>query len=98
MDLSSAAANKEDWNRFLMATKVRIRDENPNQLLFSKKSETKAKAFQEAAMWQIDDSLTRLAAVCPSSPQTNHSSECQDVLEFISQWCGGLPASRFSFN
>uniref|UniRef100_A0A7N8X2V0 Intraflagellar transport protein 172 homolog n=1 Tax=Mastacembelus armatus TaxID=205130 RepID=A0A7N8X2V0_9TELE len=41
-------ANKEDWNRFLMATK------------------------------------------------TTHSPECQDVLQFISQWCGGLPASGFS--
>ncbi|XP_003971457.2 intraflagellar transport protein 172 homolog [Takifugu rubripes] len=50
VDLSSAAANKEDWNKFLMAAK------------------------------------------------TNHSPECQDVLEFISQWCGGLPASRFSFD
>ncbi|KAE8286539.1 Intraflagellar transport protein 172-like protein [Larimichthys crocea] len=43
------AANKEDWNKFLMATK------------------------------------------------TTHSPECQDVLEFISQWCGGLSASGFSF-
>ncbi|XP_053736543.1 intraflagellar transport protein 172 homolog [Synchiropus splendidus] len=44
------AANKEDWNRFLMATK------------------------------------------------TSHSPECQDVLDFISQWCGGLPSSGFSFH
>ncbi|XP_005948489.1 intraflagellar transport protein 172 homolog [Haplochromis burtoni] len=44
------AANKEDWNKFLMATK------------------------------------------------TTHSPECQDVLEFIRQWCGGLPASGFSFH
>uniref|UniRef100_A0A4W6DEM9 Intraflagellar transport protein 172 homolog n=1 Tax=Lates calcarifer TaxID=8187 RepID=A0A4W6DEM9_LATCA len=44
------AANKEDWNKFLMATK------------------------------------------------TTHSPECQDVLKFISQWCGGLPASGFSFH
>ncbi|KAM6905680.1 intraflagellar transport protein 172 homolog [Lycodopsis pacificus] len=29
--------------------------------------------------------------------KTTHSSECQDVLKFISQWCGGLPASGFSF-
>ncbi|XP_077566022.1 intraflagellar transport protein 172 homolog [Stigmatopora nigra] len=43
-------ANKEDWNKFLMATK------------------------------------------------TSHSPECQDVLKFISQWCGGLPASGFSFH
>ncbi|XP_046877770.1 LOW QUALITY PROTEIN: intraflagellar transport protein 172 homolog [Hypomesus transpacificus] len=43
-------ANKEDWNKFLMATK------------------------------------------------TTHSPECQDVLKFISQWCGGLPASGFSFH
>nr|XP_046228660.1 intraflagellar transport protein 172 homolog isoform X2 [Scatophagus argus] len=43
------AANKEDWNKFLMATK------------------------------------------------TTHSPECQDVLNFISQWCGSLPASGFSF-
>ncbi|XP_038160069.1 intraflagellar transport protein 172 homolog [Cyprinodon tularosa] len=44
------AANKEDWNKFLMATK------------------------------------------------TTHSPECQDVLKFISEWCGGLPASGFSFH
>ncbi|KAM6965091.1 intraflagellar transport protein 172 homolog [Aplochiton taeniatus] len=44
------AANKEDWNKILMATK------------------------------------------------TTHSSECQDVLKFISQWCGGLPATGFSFH
>nr|XP_057921402.1 intraflagellar transport protein 172 homolog [Doryrhamphus excisus] len=51
VDFSSAgkAANKEDWNKFLMTTK------------------------------------------------TSHSPECQDVLKFISQWCGGLPASGFSF-
>ncbi|KAM9840528.1 intraflagellar transport protein 172 homolog [Aulostomus maculatus] len=48
--LLDKAANKEDWNKFLMATK------------------------------------------------TTHSSECQDVLRFISQWCGGLPASGFSFH
>ncbi|XP_028253563.1 intraflagellar transport protein 172 homolog [Parambassis ranga] len=44
------AANKEDWNKFLMATK------------------------------------------------TSHSPECQDVLKFVSDWCGGLPASGFSFH
>ncbi|KAM3861396.1 intraflagellar transport protein 172 homolog [Diretmus argenteus] len=44
------AANKDDWNKFLMATK------------------------------------------------TTHSPECQDILEFISQWCGGLPAPGFSFH
>uniref|UniRef100_A0A668A2T2 Intraflagellar transport protein 172 homolog n=1 Tax=Myripristis murdjan TaxID=586833 RepID=A0A668A2T2_9TELE len=44
------AANKDDWNKFLMATK------------------------------------------------TTHSPECQDVLKFVSQWCGGLPASGFSFH
>ncbi|XP_054618204.1 intraflagellar transport protein 172 homolog [Dunckerocampus dactyliophorus] len=51
VEFSSAgkAANKEDWNKFLMTTK------------------------------------------------TSHSPECQDVLKFISQWCGGLPASGFSF-
>ena len=30
--------------------------------------------------------------------KTTHSPECQDVLTFISQWCGGLPASSFSFH
>ncbi|XP_051954406.1 intraflagellar transport protein 172 homolog [Xyrauchen texanus] len=44
------AANKEDWNKFLMATK------------------------------------------------TTHSPECQDVLKFITQWCGGLPSAGFSFH
>ncbi|KAJ8355794.1 hypothetical protein SKAU_G00185880 [Synaphobranchus kaupii] len=43
------AANKDDWNKFLMATK------------------------------------------------TTHSPECQDVLKFLSQWCGGLPTTGFSF-
>lgn len=31
-------------------------------------------------------------------PQTTHSPECQDVLKFINHWCGGLPASGFSFH
>uniref|UniRef100_A0A3B4Z6I6 Intraflagellar transport protein 172 homolog n=1 Tax=Stegastes partitus TaxID=144197 RepID=A0A3B4Z6I6_9TELE len=52
IEFSSAgkAANKDDWNKFLMATK------------------------------------------------TTHSPECQDVLKFISQWCGGLPTSGFFFH
>lgn len=29
--------------------------------------------------------------------KTSHSPECQDVLHFVSRWCGGLPASSFSF-
>uniref|UniRef100_A0AAY4EJK5 Intraflagellar transport 172 n=1 Tax=Denticeps clupeoides TaxID=299321 RepID=A0AAY4EJK5_9TELE len=44
------AANKDDWNKFLMATK------------------------------------------------TTHSPECQDVLKFVSQWCGGLPTAGYSFH
>uniref|UniRef100_A0A9J8AZH0 Intraflagellar transport 172 n=1 Tax=Cyprinus carpio carpio TaxID=630221 RepID=A0A9J8AZH0_CYPCA len=44
------AANKDDWNKFLMATK------------------------------------------------TTHSPECQDVLKFITQWCGGLPSAGYSFH
>uniref|UniRef100_A0A2K6MV73 Intraflagellar transport protein 172 homolog n=1 Tax=Rhinopithecus bieti TaxID=61621 RepID=A0A2K6MV73_RHIBE len=43
------AANKDNWNKFLMAIK------------------------------------------------TSHSPVCQDVLKFISQWCGGLPSTTFSF-
>ncbi|XP_040282805.1 intraflagellar transport protein 172 homolog [Bufo bufo] len=43
------AANKDDWNKFLMAIK------------------------------------------------TSHSPECQDVLKFISRWCGALPNTSFSF-
>ncbi|XP_058470061.1 intraflagellar transport protein 172 homolog [Solea solea] len=50
IEFSAKMANKEDWNKFHMATK------------------------------------------------TTHSPECQDVLKFINQWCGGLPASGFSFN
>lgn len=29
--------------------------------------------------------------------KTSHSPVCQDVLKFISQWCGGLPSTSFSF-
>ncbi|XP_063770977.1 intraflagellar transport protein 172 homolog isoform X3 [Pseudophryne corroboree] len=29
--------------------------------------------------------------------KTSHSPECQDVLKFISRWCGGLPNTSFSF-
>ncbi|XP_075772378.1 intraflagellar transport protein 172 homolog [Pelodiscus sinensis] len=29
--------------------------------------------------------------------KTSHSPTCQDVLQFIGQWCGGLPSSGFSF-
>uniref|UniRef100_A0A3Q3IYM6 Intraflagellar transport protein 172 homolog n=1 Tax=Monopterus albus TaxID=43700 RepID=A0A3Q3IYM6_MONAL len=47
--MAGKAANKEDWNKFLIATK------------------------------------------------STHSPECQDILQFISQWCGGLPALGFSF-
>lgn len=43
------AANKDDWNKFLMSTK------------------------------------------------TTHSPECQDVLNFISRWCGGLPSAGYTF-
>lgn len=43
------AANKDNWNKFLMAIKI------------------------------------------------SHSPLCQDVLKFISQWCGGLPSTSFSF-
>ncbi|XP_053503578.1 intraflagellar transport protein 172 homolog isoform X4 [Ictalurus furcatus] len=43
------AANKDDWNKFLMATK------------------------------------------------TTHSPECQDVLNFIAGWCGGLPSAGYTF-
>ncbi|XP_077991845.1 intraflagellar transport protein 172 homolog [Glandiceps talaboti] len=43
------AANKDDWNKFLMATKM------------------------------------------------SHSSECQDVLKFIGQWCGATPNPSYSF-
>ncbi|XP_055482913.1 intraflagellar transport protein 172 homolog isoform X1 [Psammomys obesus] len=43
------AANKDNWNKFLMAIK------------------------------------------------TSHSPVCQDVLKFISQWCGGIPSTSFSF-
>uniref|UniRef100_A0A2K6G5V0 Intraflagellar transport protein 172 homolog n=1 Tax=Propithecus coquereli TaxID=379532 RepID=A0A2K6G5V0_PROCO len=43
------AANKDNWNKFLMAIK------------------------------------------------TSRSPVCQDVLKFISQWCGGLPSTSFSF-
>lgn len=42
-------ANKDDWNKFAMTTKV------------------------------------------------SHSSECQDVLRFLTQWCGSSPNSTFSF-
>ncbi|XP_067120573.1 intraflagellar transport protein 172 homolog [Centruroides vittatus] len=43
------AANKEDWNKFLMAAKM------------------------------------------------SHSAECQDVLKFITLWCGGAPSMGYSF-
>ncbi|KAF7235879.1 hypothetical protein EYD10_17309 [Varanus komodoensis] len=42
-------ANKDSWNKFLMAAKM------------------------------------------------SHSPPCQEVLKFISQWCGGLPSTSFSF-
>ncbi|PIK55820.1 putative intraflagellar transport protein [Apostichopus japonicus] len=42
-------ANKDDWNKFLMATKM------------------------------------------------SHSTECQDVLKFVSQWCGGTPSPSYTF-
>ncbi|XP_009694979.1 PREDICTED: intraflagellar transport protein 172 homolog [Cariama cristata] len=29
--------------------------------------------------------------------KTSHSPACQDVLKFLSQWCGGLPSTSFSF-
>ncbi|XP_027896583.1 intraflagellar transport protein 172 homolog [Xiphophorus couchianus] len=48
--VAGKSANKEDWNKFLMATK------------------------------------------------TTHSPECQDVLKFLNHWCGGLPATGFSFH
>ncbi|XP_059516265.1 intraflagellar transport protein 172 homolog [Myotis daubentonii] len=29
--------------------------------------------------------------------KTSHSPVCQDVLKFISEWCGGIPSTSFSF-
>ncbi|XP_043931402.1 intraflagellar transport protein 172 homolog isoform X2 [Protopterus annectens] len=29
--------------------------------------------------------------------KTTHNPECQDVVKFISQWCGGIPSGGFSF-
>ncbi|XP_078598147.1 intraflagellar transport protein 172 homolog [Branchiostoma floridae x Branchiostoma japonicum] len=43
------AANKDDWNKFLMTTKM------------------------------------------------SHSTECQDVLKFVGNWCGATPSPNFSF-
>ncbi|XP_030838935.1 intraflagellar transport protein 172 homolog isoform X2 [Strongylocentrotus purpuratus] len=43
------AANKDDWNKFLMATKM------------------------------------------------SHSTECQDVLKFVGQWCGATPNPSYTF-
>uniref|UniRef100_A0A2K5S7U6 Intraflagellar transport protein 172 homolog n=1 Tax=Cebus imitator TaxID=2715852 RepID=A0A2K5S7U6_CEBIM len=53
------AANKDNWNKFLMAIK-----------------------------------FLSSSSICS---QTSHSPVCQDVLKFISQWCGGLPSTSFSF-
>lgn len=50
------------------------------------------------SLYVCDRSDMWLAGLCVSSSQTTHSPECQDVLKFVSQWCGGLPASGFSFH
>lgn len=55
---------------------------------------------------QLDSVLCCVLAECDWSvsvffyppPQTTHSPECQDVLKFVSQWCGGLPTTGFSFH
>ncbi|XP_068609645.1 intraflagellar transport protein 172 homolog [Brachionichthys hirsutus] len=33
-----------------------------------------------------------------TATKTTHNPECQDVLSFISRWCGGLPTSAFAFH
>lgn len=41
--------------------------------------------------------LSLAAATASLILQTSHSPACQDVLKFLSQWCGGLPSTSFSF-
>ncbi|XP_068198190.1 intraflagellar transport protein 172 homolog [Antennarius striatus] len=33
-----------------------------------------------------------------TAAKTTHNPECQDVLNFISRWCGSLPTSTFAFH
>lgn len=50
--------------------------------------------FREGALFLSTNELLSCSTV---RLQTSHSPVCQDVLKFISQWCGGLPSTSFSF-
>lgn len=50
--------------------------------------------FREGVLFLSTNEFLSCSTVCP---QTSHSPVCQDVLKFISQWCGGLPSTSFSF-
>lgn len=50
--------------------------------------------FREGMLFLSTNAFLSCSSVCP---QTSHSPVCQDVLKFISQWCGGLPSTSFSF-
>lgn len=80
MEFSSVGkvANKEDWNKFLMATKVRT------------------DSVAEASGTSLVLTVKLMTGWLVFLLQTSHSPECQDVLKFLGQWCGG-PASGFSF-
>lgn len=47
--------------------------------------------------WQGEMALPLATAKASFVLQTSHSPACQDVLKFLSQWCGGLPSTSFSF-
>ncbi|XP_074197923.1 intraflagellar transport protein 172 homolog isoform X2 [Camelus bactrianus] len=112
------AANKDNWNKFLMAIKVRegrLRDGDSENSTLEEPPPTTRRVG--GAVKKAGQALTPaphaemellffisgmfFSALLSSSrvlfAQTSHSPVCQDVLKFISQWCGGLPSTSFSF-
>lgn len=96
------AANKDNWNKFLMAIKVRkgvsrkgqqlgMGWEAPQVGLSERQNQTLR------LILRTPRSSKEFLSCSPLCPQTSHSPVCQDVLKFISQWCGGLPSTSFSF-
>nr|XP_039330556.1 intraflagellar transport protein 172 homolog isoform X2 [Saimiri boliviensis boliviensis] len=82
------AANKDNWNKFLMAIKKGRWD--------CRKASADPEACDGADFLCIS-SINKFLSSSSICSQTSHSPVCQDVLKFISQWCGGLPSTSFSF-
>ena len=88
------AANKDDWNKMLMATKVRKFD---TCTLFAVKNSLVNKAILISVYSPIDCNRNVRTWWSVSFLQVSHSQECADVMKFVGDWCGATPNPSYSF-